>query len=334
MLCSIVLSVVFVISVVVQPAFASAAEGLRPNIIFILADDWGLGDVGAYHTLLAKGIDKPATPNLDRLAREGTLFTDFHTLGAECSPSRASWVTGRSPSDKAVRIHLVIGDHANNANKGCADYLNTSTPTIMSTLASQGYSVGHYGKWHIGDNKADPKAGVLAAPSPKAYGVEKSRCYVCNPDDPNDPSTSYDLGDTWFPSNSSRLIVDDVLTHIDNATSQGRPFYINMWFHISHAPMLPTQNQLDAYATFINGGKLPPTGAASLCNNMANDVQFYPTCASLVYRASQFEADAQIGRLLSNIRANQSLDNNTLVIFSTDNGPEDPHIYMNSKVSR
>ena len=57
--------------------------------------------MGAYHTLLSHGIDKPATPRLDRMAAEGTLFTDFHTLGAECTPSRASWMTGRSPSDKA-----------------------------------------------------------------------------------------------------------------------------------------------------------------------------------------------------------------------------------------
>ena len=89
---------------------SSSSNKSRVNIVHILADDWGVGDVGAYHTLLHNGIDRPATPNLDRMAREGTLFTDFHTLGAECSPSRASWVTGRSPSDPAVRIHLVIGD--------------------------------------------------------------------------------------------------------------------------------------------------------------------------------------------------------------------------------
>ena len=66
----------------------------------------------------------------------GTLFEQFHTLGAECSPSRASWFTGRSPSDKAVRIHLVIGSHADNVGKGCGDYLNTTTPTIPVSVAN------------------------------------------------------------------------------------------------------------------------------------------------------------------------------------------------------
>lgn len=80
------------------------------------------------------------------MAAEGTLFEQFHTLGAECSPSRASWFTGRSPSDKAVRIHLVIGDHASNVGKGCADYLNVSTPTVPAVLKTAGYRTAHFGK--------------------------------------------------------------------------------------------------------------------------------------------------------------------------------------------
>ena len=155
-----------------------------------------------------------------------------------------------------MRIHLVIGNHAVNVQKGCADYLNTSTPTVMSTLHSEGYFVGHYGKWHVGDNTADETEGVRAAPPPSAYGVTKSRCYVCNPDNPKNASTFYDVADMWFPSNSSRLIVDDALTHISIAQRQGKPFYLNMWFHISHAPLLPTTAQYNAYAAWLNGGKV------------------------------------------------------------------------------
>ena len=62
------------------------------------ADDWGYGDTAVYNTLLQQGIDQPATPRLTKMAAEGTTYTNFHTLGAECSPSRASWMTGRSPS--------------------------------------------------------------------------------------------------------------------------------------------------------------------------------------------------------------------------------------------
>ena len=91
-------------------------------------------------------MNTPLTPRLDRMAQEGTLFTDFHTMGAECSPSRASFMTGRSPSDKAVRIHLVIGDHRMNQEKGCADFLAPSTATATSVLKSgAGYATAHYG---------------------------------------------------------------------------------------------------------------------------------------------------------------------------------------------
>ena len=80
------------------------------------------------------------------MADEGTTYTNFRTLGAECSPSRASWMTGRSPSDRLVRINLVIGSHATNVAKGCGDYVPLSTPTVFSTMHAAGYFVAHYGK--------------------------------------------------------------------------------------------------------------------------------------------------------------------------------------------
>ena len=94
-------------------------------------------------------MQNPNTPRLDKFAKEGILFTDFHTLDAECSPSRASFMTGRSPSDNEVRIHLVIsGQHDQNIEKcQCADYLNTTVPTVTSVMHDAGYAVGHFGKW-------------------------------------------------------------------------------------------------------------------------------------------------------------------------------------------
>jgi N-acetylgalactosamine-6-sulfatase len=133
------------LSTLVDVVFAAAT---KPNIIFLLADDWGWGDVGIHHTLLHNGLEKPETPRLDKLAKEGTVFTDFHTLGAECSPSRASFMTGRSPSDDEVRIHLVISSkHEQNQQKClCADFLDTSVPTVTSVMKDAGYAVGHFGK--------------------------------------------------------------------------------------------------------------------------------------------------------------------------------------------
>jgi arylsulfatase A-like enzyme len=108
--------------------------------------DWGYGDTSPYKTLLNHDLDEPATPRLQQMADEGTTYTNFRTLGAECSPSRASWMTGRSPSDRLVRINLVIGNHAVNVGKGCGDYVPVSTPTVFSTMHAAGYFVAHYGK--------------------------------------------------------------------------------------------------------------------------------------------------------------------------------------------
>ena len=131
---------------------------------------------------------------------------------------------------------------------------------------------------------ANASAGRAAAPAPDAYGIDSDgyRCYVCNAPD---EAHSYDLSDMWFPSNSSQMIVDDGLAFIQTAQKKGTPFYLNLWFHISHAPMLPTQEQLERFAHDVYG----VTDPATLCvgPNPKPHLGGYTTCSQLVYRASQ-----------------------------------------------
>ena len=77
--------------------WATAMAAAKPNLAFVLADDWGWGDAGAYAKLVNGGDKPPVTPHLDRMASEGTMFTRFHTLASVCSPSRTSWLTGSWP---------------------------------------------------------------------------------------------------------------------------------------------------------------------------------------------------------------------------------------------
>src|SRR6185436_20485542 len=88
---------------------ASAAEARKPNIIFILADDLGWGDLGCY------GNTRVQTPNLDRLAKQGTLFTQFYSNGSVCSPSRCAFMTSRYPARE--RIHGHYHTHEENAKR-------------------------------------------------------------------------------------------------------------------------------------------------------------------------------------------------------------------------
>jgi arylsulfatase A len=122
--------------VVTLPAFAARAAAARlPNIIVILTDDQGYGDVGVYG---AKGY---TTPNLDRLARDGAMFTNFHVAQGVCSASRAALLTGCYSN--RVGIHGALSPKVNYG-------LNPTETTLADLLKSRGYATGMAGKWHLG----------------------------------------------------------------------------------------------------------------------------------------------------------------------------------------
>jgi arylsulfatase A len=121
---------------------AQAADRALPNVVFIMADDMGYGDLGCY------GATKIATPHCDRLAREGRRFTDAHTPGASCSPTRFGLLTGGYP----WRDNRVPGA----LNAGHSYTLRDGEPTVASLLKSAGYATGCVGKWHLGVQRKRP----------------------------------------------------------------------------------------------------------------------------------------------------------------------------------
>ena len=118
--------------------FASAqAAGKKPNIVFIMGDDIGWFNIGAYH----QGIMAGRTPNLDRLAAEGMLFTDYYAE-ASCTAGRANFITGQLP----IRTGLTTVGQA-----GATIGMPAAAPTIATALKSMGYATGQFGKNHLGD---------------------------------------------------------------------------------------------------------------------------------------------------------------------------------------
>ena len=115
-----------------------SAKNFRPNMIFILADDLGWGDLSCY------GRPDYRTPNLDRLGSEGTRFTDAYSASAVCTPTRCGYITGRYPA--RFKIGLEEPLTANNRNVG----LEPGQPTIASLLKQSGYDTALIGKWHLG----------------------------------------------------------------------------------------------------------------------------------------------------------------------------------------
>src|SRR5262245_28829692 len=137
---------------------AIAAE--RPNIVFIYADDLGPGDLGCYGGTVAP------TPNIDRLAKEGTRFTRYYSAAPICSPSRCGVITGQFPARWRITSFL----QTKAGNRGCeqADYLDPRAPALPRILKASGYATAHFGKWHLGGGR-----DVVGAPKFAAYGYDE-----------------------------------------------------------------------------------------------------------------------------------------------------------------
>ena len=260
----------------------AAAPVREPNFIFILADDLGWGDLSCY------GNKQIKTPNLDRLASQGTLFTQFYVNGSVCSPSRCAFMTSQYPARH--RIHGHYATHESNAKRGMSDWLDPSVPNVASLLKSAGYATAHYGKWHLGHGEG--------APLPTEYGFEDARTYGSNGPGWNEPV------ETFF-AKSTGLFVDEALRFI--RTNRNRRFYLNLWTLAPHAPLNPTERQMAPYNWLSWGNGAIRKSAAT------------------VYYAIVGDLDAQIGRLIKELD-NLGLAANTLVMFSSDNGPEDIHL--------
>jgi N-acetylgalactosamine-6-sulfatase len=256
----------------------SAPAATPPNIVFLFADDLGWGDLSCY------GKQRVRTPRLDRLASEGTLFTQFYVAGSVCSPSRTGIMTGHYPARHRVFGHFAR--HESNEKRGMPDALDPAVTTLTDLLRAAGYRTGHFGKWHLGDIEA------------AEYGVDRYRTESWS----NVPDR--ERLDIWGPDNRHRCtaeILDAALEFIRQDPS--RPFYVNAWFSDPHATLNPSPEQLRRV------GQFKPRG-----------VGFHGVAQ--VYYACVVEMDRQVGRFLDELDK-LGLADDTLVIFSSDNGPED-----------
>jgi arylsulfatase A-like enzyme len=262
---------------------AHAAE-TRPNIIVLLADDLGWGDLSCYG-------GKVPTPNLDAMARDGTRFTQFYVASPICSPSRAGLITGQFPSRWRIASYL----QTRKGNRACeqADYLATNAPSLPRALKAAGYVTAHIGKWHLGGGR-----DVTNAPKFAAYGYDLGYGTYESPEPhPDLTATNW----IWSPQDKvkrwerTRWMVDRTLDFIRSHPSQ--PCFVNLWLDDVHTPWIPSEEVQDDKA---QRGDTP--------RNL---------------RPVLIETDRQIGRLLASLRE-MGAASNTLVLFLGDNGPLPP----------
>jgi N-acetylgalactosamine-6-sulfatase len=273
-------------------AGARAKEGAkqRPNIVHIMADDLGFGDLGCYGSPLAE------TPNLDRLAHEGARFTQYYQMAPVCSPSRAAILTGRFPAELDIHCYLgQVGNEKHRETFGSADYLDPKLPTVARLLRDSGYATGHFGKWHLG-GEAPREDPALNAPVPADYGFQESRSARSS-----GPQLPYTPEQLEHPRrHTPEVIADCVVDFIERQA--GAPFYAQAWFRIPHTELDPSPEQMDRYE-----------------NRSPRTVDYRGALA--VYYASVTAMDAQIGRILAALEE-QDVADHTIVVFTSDNGPE------------
>jgi N-acetylgalactosamine-6-sulfatase len=259
----------------------SAAQVNQPNIVFLFADDLGWGDLSCY------GNQRIKTPELDQMAREGTLFTHFYVAGSVCSPSRSAIMTGQVPARNRIFGHLAQNEQ--NERRGMPNSLDPGLVMLTDLLKTKGYTTGHFGKWHLGNV------------SPKEYGVDVFRTNQISNTSKQDPVRIWEAD---ARPTCTKDILDDALDFIK--TNRAGPFYANVWFSDVHATLNPSEAQLQKTQKFH-----------------ARGVDFYGV--EQVYYAALLEMDQQIGHFIDALDA-LGLRENTLIIFSSDNGPEDYQI--------
>lgn len=271
----------------------AANAGERPNFVIVFTDDHGYGDVSTYH---ASDVQ---TPNIDRLAAEGMLFTNMRANCTVCSPSRAALLTGRF-ADR-VGVPGVIRTHAENS----WGYLDPTVPTLADELKQLGYHTAIIGKWHLG----------LQSPNvPNERGFDYFHGFL------GDMMDSYvdhrRHGQNYMRRNqqtidpqghATDLFTDWAIDYLqDRARRDENPFFLYLAYNAPHFPIEPPAAWLERIKQ----------RAPELDEARARNVAFVE------------HLDDSIGRVLDALAAN-GLEENTLVVFTSDNGGSLPHAQNN-----
>ena len=293
------------------PAIANSAR--RPNIILMMADDLGWGDLQSFRP------ESPIrTPNLDAMAANGLKFNRFYSAGSVCSPTRGSCLTGRHPSRYGILT----------ANSG---HLRSNEICLAEILRESGYATGHFGKWHLGtlsktvkdSNRGGPRgAAHFSPPSENGFATFFSTEAKVPTYDPMlkpsrkpssqfwpfiaDRSKAFQYGTRYWNTDGSietenlvgddsKVIMDRAVPFIERAVNEDAPFFAVIWFHSPHLPVVAGPKYWDMYRNY------KPYEAS------------YFGCVSAM--------DEQIGRLRKRLRE-LGVAADTMLWFCSDNGPE------------
>ena len=260
----------------VKKLLSSAAEKKRANVLLLMSDDLGIKDIGTYGGVVE-------TPNIDRLASNGVKFKEFHSGAVVCSPSRATFLTGRQ--HLRTGVYTVIQDSVHSM------HLLEREVTIAELLKEQSYQTVHLGKWHLGT----PFKGI-DKPSLNDHGFDfwfatENNANPSHKNPVNFVRNGKEVGK--IDGYACQIIADEAINWFDNEYRKDRPFFINLWFQEPHAPIAAPDEIVSKY------GKLDDPAA--------------------IYSGTVENTDKAIGRILKKLDSIGELEN-TIIVYTSDHG--------------
>lgn len=273
----------------------------RPNIVVILCDDLGYGDLACY------GHPHIKTPNLDNMAAQGMRFTDFYSSAPVCSPSRVGLLTGRSPNRAGVYDWIPPAREPKPDAREQV-HMQSREITIPMLLKQAGYATAMAGKWHCNSIFNSEEQ-----PQPDDAGFDhwlgtQNNAHPSHANPENFVRNGNDVGE--IKGYSCQIVADEGIRWMENH-QQGnpdQPFFLYLAFHEPHEPVASPPELTNRYINFARNEK------------------------EATYFANVENIDLAVGKVLKALK-NQSIDNNTLVIFTADNGPETLNRYPNASYS-
>jgi arylsulfatase A-like enzyme len=274
-----------------------------PNVILIVADDLGYGDVGF------NGNEVIQTPHLDQMAAGGVVMDRFYAAAPLCSPTRGSILTGRHPFRFGI-----LAAHTGGMRPG--------ELTLAEAFKEADYATGFFGKWHLGWVRPEAEWDVKGHYSPPwRHGFDlafatKSAVPTWNPTKTPEGWTAwgYDGSENWAASqyvlngelvtdnldgDDSRVIMDRAIPFMEQAQQSGQPFFSCIWFHTPHEPVVAGPEYLAMYPELSE-----------------RQQHYYGAITAM---------DEQIGRLRDQLEA-WGIEKETVILFTSDNGPARPQV--------
>ncbi|WP_442505654.1 arylsulfatase [Novipirellula sp. SH528] len=305
-----------------------AASGEQPNIVFILADDLGYGELGCY------GQEKIKTPNIDRLASQGMRFTQHYTGAPVCAPARCVLMTGQNLSHAQIRGNR---DSGNGRIYPGQWPITDDAVTIAEVLKTAGYVTGAFGKWGLGPSNTSG--------SPIKQGFDRYFGYNCQrnahsyyppfldsderevqinlypiPGHDRKPEGQVIADDYRAKNYAPDLILAEATKFIDK--NKNKPFFLYLPFVEPHVSMQPPQQWLDQYPESWDEENGPYRGE--------NGYLPHPRPRA-AYASMISDLDEHVGTILERLE-DHGLSENTLIVFTSDNGPthggRDPRFHI------